>query len=83
MNVLASCVFAAWRQLSLSAISQGNGKGTHPFPTEGKPKLDSARSHESLALCQWLKGQKRQEELFLCYCSLLERGLQCNPSMIL
>lgn len=48
-----------------SAISQGDGKVTCPFPTAGKPKLGSARSHDSPAWCSWLKGQKRQEKMSL------------------
>lgn len=36
MNVLASCVFAAWRQLSLSTrpFPRAMGRGPIPFPQE-------------------------------------------------
>lgn len=50
-----------------SAVSWDDGKGTCPLPTAGKPKLGPARSHKSPARCRWLKGQKRQEEMCLCY----------------
>jgi len=57
-----------------SAIFQGDGKGTRPFPTAGKPTLASARSCGSLAQFRWLKGQKRQEEMCLCYLLLAKGG---------
>lgn len=64
-----------------SAISQGDRKGTRPSPTQSR--VLPGPMNESPARSWWLKEQKRQDEMHLCYLLLVRGVLERNPPTIL